>query len=60
MDPSDPALLYLVLILPSLFALTLLAEGLHKILRKESGWVSLLFGLLFLFVIIYAYFNFLR
>lgn len=60
MDPSDPALLYLVLILPSLFALTLLAEGLHKILRKESGWISLLFGLLFLLVIIYAYFSFLR
>lgn len=56
MSLKDPEFLYLALILPSLFALTLIAEGVSKILRKESGWVSLFLGITFLAVIIVSYF----
>lgn len=60
MSPQDPAFLYLALILPSLFALTLIIEGLSKILKNEPGWVSLIFGLAFLVIVIGTYFFFLK
>lgn len=56
MSLREPEFLYLSLILPSLFALTLIAEGVHKILKKESGWISLFLGIGFLVVIIGSYF----
>lgn len=56
MNAADPAFLYLALILPSLFSLTLIAEGIHKILQKQSGWVSLTLGIFFLLTVIGAYF----
>lgn len=46
----------MVLILPSLFGLTLIGEGLNKILKSEmAGWLSIFFGLLFVGVVIFAY-----
>lgn len=60
MSPQDPGFIYLALVLPSLFALTLIVEGLHKLLRQESGWVSLIFGLIFLSIAIAAYLFLLR
>lgn len=56
MKANDPAFLYLALILPSLFSLTLIAEGIHKILQKQAGWVSITFGVFFLLIVIAAYF----
>ena len=56
MSLKQPEFLYLALILPSLFALTLIAEGVQKILRKESGWVSILLGIGFLAIIVVSYF----
>ena len=56
MNVSDPEFLYLVLILPTLFALTLIAEGIHKTLQQQSGVVSIILGFLFLFTVIGAYF----
>ena len=56
MNLNEPEFLYLALVLPSLFALTLIIEGLHKILKKESGWISLVFGIGFLVIIIASYF----
>ncbi len=56
MKPNDPAFLYLALILPSLFALTLIAEGIHKILQRQAGWVSITLGVFFLLTVIAAYF----
>jgi len=54
--PNDPQFLYMILILPSLFGLTLVGEGLNKILKDEkAGWVSITFGLLFIVVVIFAY-----
>lgn len=56
MRPTDPQFLYMVLVLPTLFGLTLIGEGLNKILKEETaGWVSIIFGLLFIGVVIFAY-----
>lgn len=56
MNLADPQFLYMVLILPSLFGLTLIGEGLNKILKSETaGWISVVFGLLFILVVIFAY-----
>jgi len=53
---SDPQFLYMVLILPSLFGLTLIGEGMNKILKSEvSGWLSILFGIMFIGIIVLAY-----
>lgn len=52
---NDTAFLYMGLILPSLFALTLIAEGIHKVLQNKSGWVSLTLGVFFLLVVVSAY-----
>lgn len=60
MGSQDPASFYVILILPSLFALTLITEGLHKVLKKESGWVSFSSGIIFLSIVIFAYFAFLK
>jgi len=55
-NPNDPQFLYMILILPTLFGLTLVGEGLNKILKDEkAGWVSVTFGLLFIMVVIFAY-----
>lgn len=57
MDPQDPQFLYMVLILPSLFGLTLIGEGLNKVLKSETaGWVSIVFGVLFIVVVVFSYF----
>ena len=57
MNPTDPQFLYIVLILPSLFGLTLVGEGLNKVLKDEmQGIVSLIIGVLFIGIVIFAYF----
>jgi hypothetical protein len=56
MTPSDPQFLYMILILPSLFGLTLVGEGLNKVIHEEwSGLISIVFGLMFIGVVIFAY-----
>jgi len=56
MNATEPQFLYMVLILPSLFGLTLVGEGLNKVLKSEmAGWVSIFFGILFMIVVIFAY-----
>ena len=56
MNTQAPEFLYLALILPSLFALTLVAEGVHKIMQKQAGWISITLGLFFLLTVVVAYF----
>jgi len=47
----------MVLILPSLFGLTLVGEGLNKILKEErQGWISIITGILFILTVILAFF----
>jgi len=56
MNTNDPQFLYMILILPSLFGLTLVGEGLNKILKEEkAGWTSIIFGFLFIMVVVFAY-----
>ncbi|MBI2029918.1 hypothetical protein HYT02_05870 [Candidatus Gottesmanbacteria bacterium] len=56
MQATDPAFLYLALILPSLFSLTLIAEGIHKIQQQEQGWIPITLGVFFILTIIVGYF----
>jgi len=56
MKPTDPQFLYMILVLPTLFGLTLVGEGLNKILKSDqAGWLSMIFGFLFIGVVIFAY-----
>lgn len=56
MTTKDPQFLYMVLILPTLFGLTLIGEGLNKILKSERmGWTSIVFGVLFIGAVIFAF-----
>lgn len=56
MSPSDPQFLYMILILPSLFGLTLVGDGLNKLIHEEwSGLISIVFGLMFIAVVVFAY-----
>jgi hypothetical protein len=58
MSPEDSTLFYVALVLPALFAITLIIEGIHKIFKEESGIVALILGIFFLGVSIGAYFYF--
>ena len=56
MSPTDPQFLYMILVLPSLFGLTLIGDGLNKLLHDEGGGlVSIIFGLLFIVLVIFTY-----
>lgn len=56
MTATDPQFLYMILVLPSLFGLTLLGEGLNKIIHEEwGGVISIIFGFMFIAVVIFAY-----
>lgn len=54
--PTDPQFLYMVLVLPSLFGLTLVGDGLNKIIHEETGGIiSIIFGVIFISVVVFAY-----
>ncbi len=56
MNTESTEFLFMSLILPSLFGLTLIGEGLNKILKSEvAGWVSVIMGILFIIVVMFAY-----
>lgn len=56
MSTSDPQFIYMILILPSLFGLTLVGDGLNKIMHEEAGGtLSIIFGFIFIGVVIFAY-----
>lgn len=56
MSFSDPQVLFMVLILPSLFGLTLIGEGLNKVmLSQNAGWISIIVGGGFILVVVAAY-----
>lgn len=56
MKPTDPQFLYMILVLPTLFGLTLVGEGISKLLHEENGgWISLIFGALFIGMVIFAF-----
>jgi len=56
MVTDDPQFLYMILVLPALFGLTLVGEGLNKVLHHEMyGVLNLVFGLLFIGVVVFAF-----
>ena len=59
MTAQDPQFLYMILVLPSLFGLTLMGEGIYKCIHEEwSGLISIFFGLAFIAMVVFAYFFF--
>ena len=57
MKTNDLQLLYVVLILPSLFGLTMIGEGLNKVLKSEkAGIISIVVGFIFIVIVVLAYF----
>ena len=59
MSINDPQFLYMIMVLPALFGLTLVGDGMTKIFHEESGgWLSIVFGFLFIVVVIFAFFFF--
>jgi len=59
MKPNDPQFMYMILILPSLFGLTLIGEGTYKLIHEEwRGLISIFFGLAFIAMVVFAYFFF--
>ncbi len=59
MAVTDPQFIYMILVLPTLFGLTLIGEGVHKLTTEDnSGYISVFFGIVFIIVVILAYFFF--
>ncbi len=61
MDYTEQAIIYGLLLLPTLFALSLVAQGFVKMSRKEeNAKTELGFGIFFLLIIVFAYAFFIR
>ncbi|PIS15931.1 hypothetical protein COT62_01050 [Candidatus Roizmanbacteria bacterium CG09_land_8_20_14_0_10_41_9] len=60
MDQKSLEIIYLGFLLPSLFALTLVAEGIYKISKHEEGFFTFALGTLFLLGLGLAYFFLLK
>ena len=59
MNMDSPQLIYLILVIPSIFGLTLIAHGVNKIVHDDSGgYINFVFGLVFLGVVAFTYFFF--
>jgi hypothetical protein len=58
MKTTDPQFIYMILVLPALFGVTLVGEGINKIIRNEGGFVNILFGLVFIIIVIFGYYFF--
>lgn len=57
MNPVSPQFIYIVLILPILFGLVLIGEGINKVFHKQYvGYISLIAGLVFVVIFLVAYF----
>ncbi|MAG59289.1 hypothetical protein CMO96_00665 [Candidatus Woesebacteria bacterium] len=53
MDVSDPRFIYLLAALPIIFGITLVGDGISKIIHeKHKGWISLSFGIVFLLAVL--------
>lgn len=57
MNYTDSSFLMMLFILPSLFGLTLIGEGVSKIMNYDNrGWITVCVGAIFVVVIVLAYF----
>jgi len=54
---TDSSFLMMLFILPSLFGLSLIGDGVSKIMNYDNhGWVGVSIGSIFIMIIIIAYF----
>ena len=61
MDLSSPAITYSLLIIPTFFALTIVGQGISKIIKEEKdGPVAVSLGVLLIVFIAGAYWFFIR
>lgn len=49
----DSKIIYLLSILPFIFGLVLIGDGIHKIIKGKGGWISLVFGSIFLGIVVF-------
>jgi hypothetical protein len=53
----QPQLQYVILVLPTLFALTLMGDGINKVIHEENvGIINICVGVIFIGAVIYGYF----
>jgi len=56
MPIAAPQFLYMILVLPSLFGLALIGEGIKKVVQEEEGGLtSIVFGVIFVGSVVFAY-----
>ncbi len=61
MNFSGPGLTYILLVIPTIFSLAVVAQGVYKLTKHEAdGKIALGFGIFFLVLIAAAYFLFIR
>lgn len=62
MNLSGPGITYLLMVIPTLFALVVVGQGVYKIVKeeREDGAVITLFGVIFLAIVGAAYYFFIR
>ncbi|MFH1971275.1 MAG: hypothetical protein ABIJ05_02730 [Patescibacteria group bacterium] len=59
MSINDPQFYYIFLVLPSLFGITLIGEGIYKISKEEwNGLINLVLGVVFIAFVVISYFMF--
>jgi len=56
MNPSEPQFLYIVLVLPALFGIVMLGDGINKLIhRNNHGYITIIFGILFFVLVFLGY-----
>lgn len=61
MDFSGPGVVYALMIIPLLFVVVVILQGIDKVAKKEpDGKIAIGFGIVFLVVIALAYFLYIK
>ncbi len=61
MDLSNPGIVYILLVIPTLFALAMTGQGIYKMMREEEGGiVAIGFGVICLVLVGATYLFFIR
>ena len=61
MDFSSSGITYAFMVIPSFFALVVMIQGIEKLTQRDpEGWVALGFGIIFLILIVAAYFLYIK
>ena len=56
MNASDPQFVYMTLVLPGMFGLTLVGEGVYKLAQKKlGGWIGIISGVVFIGIVIVGF-----